>query len=76
MTNQFEEVFHSLNSQQQEIIGVDTLIYLAVKVEDYLKIGPKEYLTNKDENLSFLASSSHIMDKRNLSLYFKINREA
>jgi hypothetical protein len=138
MTNQLEGVFQSLNSQQREIIGVDTLFYLAVKVENYLKIGPKEYaledafgypdhtyseghlqsigkvsqqlilgkgltlqnpidiyrsgvaskflqtfhfkihskeyFTNKDEGPLFLASSSHVIDKRNLSLYFKINR--
>ena len=140
MTNQLEKVFESLSSQEQEIIGIDTLFYLATKVENFLKIGPKdyaledafgypdhtyserhlqhivkvsqqlmlgmgltlqnpieiyrsgvaskflqtfhfkihskEYFTNKDESLSFLASSSHIIDKRNLSLYFKINKEA
>lgn len=42
----------------------------------HFKIHSKEYLNNKDESFSFLASSSHIIDKRNLSLYFKINREA
>ena len=140
MNNQFEEVFQSLSSKQQELIGIDTLFYLGTKVENFLKIGPKdyaledafgypdhtyserhlqhiikvsqqlmlgkgltlqnpieiyrsgvaskflqtfhfkihskEYFTSKDESLSFLASSSHIVDKRNLSLYFKINREA
>jgi len=140
MTNQLEKVFESLSSQEQEIIGIDTLFYLATKVENFLKIGPKdyaledafgypdhtyserhlqhivkvsqqlmlgmgltlqnpieiyrsgvaskflqtfhfkihskEYFTNKDESLSFLASSNHIIDKRNLSLYFKINRES
>ena len=139
MNNQFKEVFQSLSSKQQELIGIDTFYYLATKVENFLRIGPKEYaledafgypdhtyserhlqhttnasqqlilgkglilqnpieiyrsgvasrflqtfhfkihskeyFTNKDESLSFLANSSHIVDKRNLSLYFKINRE-
>ena len=135
-----EKALQSLSSKEQECLGVDTLFYLATKVENFLKLGPKqyaledafgypdhtyserhlqhitkvsqqlilgmgltlknpieifrsgvaskflqtfhfkihskEYFTNKDESLSFLASSSHIIDKRNLSLYFKINREA
>ena len=139
MTNQLEESFQSLNSNQQELIGIDTLFYLAAKVESFLKLGPtkyahedafgypdhtyserhlkyiekvskqllngmglssitpieihrsavaskflttfhfkiysKEYSDNDDESLSFLARASHIVDKRNLSLYFKINRE-
>ena len=139
MMNQLEESFQSLNSNQQELIGIDTLFYLAVKVESFLKLGPtryaledafgypdhtyserhlqhitkvsqqlilgmgltlknpieifrsgvaskflttfhfkiysKEYSDNDDESLSFLVRASHIVDKRNLSLYFKINRE-
>ena len=135
-----EKALQSLSSKEQECLGVDTLFYLATKVENFLKLGPKqyaledafgypdhtyserhlqhitkvsqqlilgmgltlknpieifrsgvaskflqtfhfkihskEYFTNKDEIISFLASSSHIIDKRNLSLYFKINGEA
>jgi len=43
MNNQLEEVFQSLSSQEQEFIGIDTLFYLATKVENFLKIGPKDY---------------------------------
>ena len=134
-----EKAFQSLSSKEQECLGVDTLFYLATKVENFLKLGPKqyaledafgypdhtysdghlqhvkkvseqllngkgltrmtpieihrsgvaskflitfhfkiyskEYATNEDESLSFLACSSHIIDNRNLSLYFKINRD-
>ena len=134
-----EKAFQLLTSKEQELIGVDSLFYLATKVESFLKLGPKqyaledafgypddtysyghlnhikkvsqqllngsgltsvtpieihrsgvaskflitfhfkiyskEYSNNDDESLSFIACSSHIMDKRNLSLYFKINRD-
>jgi len=138
--NNLEKVFQSLNPQDQELLGVDTLFYLAEKVKSYVELGPekyaqedafgypdqtysklqlihlnkvsqqlldgrglsrmapieiyksgvasrflkafhfkvysKEYSSNDDEDLSFLVSSRHIVDKRNLSLYFRIDRQA
>lgn len=134
-----EKAFQSLTSKDQEVLGVDTLFYLATKAENFLKLGPKkyaledafgypdhtyseshlkhiekvskqllngkglsritpieihrsgvaskflitfhfkiyskEYSENDDESLSFLVCASHIVDKRNLSLYFKINMD-
>jgi len=138
--NKLEKIFQSLNPQDQELLGVDTLFYLAEKVKSYVELGPekyaqedafgfpdqtysklqlvhlskvsqqlldgrgltkmtpieihrsgvaskflktfhfkiysKEYCSNEDEDLSLLISSSHIVDKRNLSLYFRIDKDA
>lgn len=38
-----EKAFQSLTSKEQELLGVDTLFYLATKAENFLKLGPKEY---------------------------------
>ena len=137
--NSFEESFQLLTSQEQKLLGDDTLFYLAAKVENYLEIGPrnyaqedafgypdhtyserhlnhikrmskqllngkgltlknpievyragfsaiflktfhfkihsKEFFTNEDKSLSLLVCSSHVIDKRNLSLYFKIIKD-
>jgi hypothetical protein len=41
--NNFEESFQLLTSQEQKLLGDDTLFYLAAKVENYLELGPKHY---------------------------------